>query len=100
MILFLLSLPPASELFTYAQGRQQIFVIIKSISCLTRPSLPPLSLLFELWVLSWAHFCLHNWMAMDPTNNYLGNWSHTAEDSAFSFSFSECFCVFMFPHSY
>lgn len=35
-----------------AHGRQQIFAIIKSISCLTKLSLPPLSLLLVLGVLS------------------------------------------------
>lgn len=35
-----------------ARGRQQLFAIIKSISCLTRLSLPPLSLLLVLGVLS------------------------------------------------
>lgn len=43
-----------------AHGRQQIFAIIKSISCLTRLSLPPLSLLLVLGVLSWVYLCLYN----------------------------------------
>lgn len=72
MIIFFIIFTLFFRIIYLGHGRQQIFAIIKSISCLTKLSLPPLSLLLVLGVLSWAYLCLYNWIAVGLCNNYLG----------------------------